>query len=146
MKYELVVSHANRCIFVYSYTRIPPKNESQFFWGKRQAGHHRIAPNLHWEIVECVFFLKDLIHKIKETRRNHVCTDEIMLIIIQKFTFKINLLSKDSHYFTCAEQSLSPSLNTQSCNRRPLCSTFRFENLSISPTKNVFSLFRVQKI
>ena len=23
--------------------RIPPKNESQFFLGKRQAGHHRIA-------------------------------------------------------------------------------------------------------
>ena len=36
---------------------------------------------------------------------------------------------------------LSPSLNTQSCNRRPLCSTFRFENLSISPKKPVFSTF-----
>ena len=30
---------------------------------------------------------------------------------------------------------LNPSLNTQSCNRRPLCSTFTFENLR-SPKKN----------
>ena len=34
-----------------------------------------------------------------------------------------------------------PSLNTQSCNRRPLCNTFRFENLSISPKKNCFFNF-----
>ena len=31
--------------------------------------------------------------------------------------------------------STYPSLNTQSSIRRPLCSTFRFENLSISPKK-----------
>ena len=31
-----------------------------------------------------------------------------------------------------------PSLNTQSCIRRPLCSTFRFENLSISRKKKFF--------
>ena len=31
----------------------------------------------------------------------------------------------------------TPSLNTQSCIRRPLCSTFRFENLR-SPKKNEF--------
>ena len=31
----------------------------------------------------------------------------------------------------------APSLNTQSCIRRPLCSTFRFENLR-SPKKNEF--------
>ena len=34
-----------------------------------------------------------------------------------------------------------PSLNTQSCNRRPLCSTFRFENMRISPKKTVFFTF-----
>ena len=36
-----------------------------------------------------------------------------------------------------------PSLNTQSCNRRTLCSTFRFENLSISPKKMFFQLFQI---
>ena len=30
----------------------------------------------------------------------------------------------------------NPSLNTQSCNRRPLCSTFTFENVR-SPKKTV---------
>ena len=42
--------------------------------------------------------------------------------------------------------SVTPSLNTQSCIRSPLCSTFRFENLSISPKKtsffNFFKLFQ----
>ena len=42
-------------------------------------------------------------------------------------------------------QYIHPSLNTQSCIRRPLCSTFRFENLSISPKKRIFFCFRVQK-
>ena len=41
--------------------------------------------------------------------------------------------------------ALHPSLNTQSCNRRPLCSTFRFENLSISPKKTVFFTFSASK-
>ena len=40
----------------------------------------------------------------------------------------------------------NPSLNTQSCIREPLCSTFRFENLSIIPKKpsffNFFKLFQ----
>ena len=34
-----------------------------------------------------------------------------------------------------------PSLNTQSCIRTTLCSTFRFENLSISPKKTIFFNF-----
>ena len=34
-----------------------------------------------------------------------------------------------------------PSLNIQSCIRRPLCSTFRFENLCISPKKTCFFNF-----
>ena len=38
-----------------------------------------------------------------------------------------------------------PSLNTQSCIMRPLFSTFRFENLSISPKKNIFLYFWGQK-
>ena len=38
-----------------------------------------------------------------------------------------------------------PSLNTQSCIRRPLCSTFRFENLSISPKKKRVLCFRGKK-
>ena len=37
----------------------------------------------------------------------------------------------------------SPSLNTQSCNRRHLCSTFRFENMH-SPKKTV--LFQKKNI
>ena len=41
---------------------------------------------------------------------------------------------------------VKPSLHTQSCNRRPLCSTFRFENLSISPEKKSFFCFRGQKV
>ena len=36
---------------------------------------------------------------------------------------------------------IDPSLNTQSCIKRPLCSTFRFENLSISPKKMSFFMF-----
>jgi hypothetical protein len=40
---------------------------------------------------------------------------------------------------------LRPSLNTQSCIRRPLCSTFRFENPR-SPEKNeFFHVFGVKK-
>jgi hypothetical protein len=39
----------------------------------------------------------------------------------------------------------TPSLNTQSYIRRPLCSTFRFENLRISPKKRVFYVFGVKK-
>ena len=42
---------------------------------------------------------------------------------------------------TKIKMHFNPSLNTQSCNRRPLCSTFRFENLSISPKKNCFFNF-----
>ena len=38
-----------------------------------------------------------------------------------------------------------PSLNTQSFIRRPFCSTFRFENLSISPKKKSFLCFRGPK-
>ena len=34
-----------------------------------------------------------------------------------------------------------PSLNTQSCIRRHLCRTFRFENLRISPKKKEFFMF-----
>ena len=41
---------------------------------------------------------------------------------------------------------LNPSLNTQSCNRRPLCSTFRFEIWVLALQKPVFPLFWVQKI
>ena len=40
-------------------------------------------------------------------------------------------------------QGENPSLNNQSCNRRPLCSTLRFENLSISPKKLFFQLFQL---
>ena len=36
-----------------------------------------------------------------------------------------------------SDYRVSPSLNTQSCNRRPLCSTFKFENLR-SPKKKRF--------
>ena len=43
------------------------------------------------------------------------------------------------------QNSELPSLNTQSCIRRPLCSTFRFENLIISPKKRSFFCFRGQK-
>ena len=39
----------------------------------------------------------------------------------------------------CLQEPRTPSLNTQSCNRRPLCSTFRFENLR-SPKKNRFKI------
>ena len=36
---------------------------------------------------------------------------------------------------------LHPSLNTQSCNRRPLCSTFRFEIWVLALKNPVFSTF-----
>ena len=40
----------------------------------------------------------------------------------------------------------NPSLNTQSCIRRPLCSTFRFENLSFSPKKTCFFNFFKEEV
>ena len=45
------------------------------------------------------------------------------------------------HNYTHTHKREEPSLNTQSCIRRSLCSTSRFENLSISPKKPVFSTF-----
>ena len=55
------------------------------------------------------------------------------------------ILTEFCHDFTLFWSKLneanSPSLNTQSCNRRHLFSTFRFENLSISPKKNCFFNF-----
>ena len=39
---------------------------------------------------------------------------------------------------------ISPSLNTQSCNRRPLCSTFTYENLR-SRKKYIFYMYYVFK-
>ena len=42
---------------------------------------------------------------------------------------------------------VNPSLNTQSCIRRPLCSTFRFENQGISLKQKIFfSVIGVKKI
>jgi hypothetical protein len=48
-----------------------------------------------------------------------------------------NSFNIKQHCFLALNPSLAPSLNTQSCNRRPLCSTFTFENLR-SPKKNNF--------
>ena len=57
---------------------------------------------------------------------------------------KPNIIHRMHLNFTIDPIHLStyPSLNTQSSIRRPLCSTFRFENLSISPKKNFFKLYQ----
>ena len=41
-------------------------------------------------------------------------------------------------------QGENPSLNNQSCNRRPLCSTFTFENVP-SPKKTSYIPKKIQK-
>ena len=68
------------------------------------------------------------LHHIVIAEQNEIkrCWQKQSIII-----YKIHSLGRDSY-------CLSPSLNTQSCIRRPLCSTFRCENLSISPKKTSF--------
>ena len=39
---------------------------------------------------------------------------------------------------------ITPSLNTQSCIRRPLCSTFKFENLRSPPKNDIFLGKKIQ--
>ena len=42
-------------------------------------------------------------------------------------------------------KALDPSLNTQSCIRRPLCSTFKFESLRSSKKERFYHVFEGKK-
>ena len=67
-------------------------------------------------------------------------TEDIILPL-----FSLILVSLKTGFCIFSSMYQSPSLNTQSCIRRPLCSTFRFENLSISPKKKEFFMFSGSK-
>ena len=54
---------------------------------------------------------------------------------VLKFWISHRFLSQTKNSYLL--KTLQPSLNTQSCNKRPLCSTFRFENVR-SPKKPSF--------
>ena len=65
--YHWIIAHANSSIFVYLYTRIPAKNECQFFWEKSRLDIiQQPAPiSLHWK------FLNKTNQFLKKTNHNN---------------------------------------------------------------------------
>ena len=82
-------------------------------------------------------FLITLTKKRKMEWTGHKCQKQVGDF------FKFCGLLRKPHYLLCRFYK-NPSLNTQSCNRRPLCSTFTFENLR-SPKKTSFIPIKNQK-
>ena len=93
------------------------------------------------------FYQKILMARIDFMKLAHlICslTTNSKLCTVYLFTFRLHTNSLYAVYNRsviwrpCATLGNCPSLNTQSCNRRPLCSTFTFENVR-SPKNQFYS-------